>query len=486
MTAQEPLGALETAAALRSGHLDVLELAEQTLEAARGIGQEAGAFAHLLEDLTHEQARAAAERLEEARRTGGEQGLGAALPLLGVPMPIKDLTQIAGAPFEAGSAAMAGNIATVTDGVAQKILDAGTLTVGKTTTPEFGLPGYTEPATGAPARTPWDLRRTAGGSSGGAAVAVAAGIAPLAHGSDGGGSVRIPAACCGIVGVKPSRGVVSPGPYGAEGMGLVTDGVLARSVRDAAAGLDLIAGPRTGDFAPAAKASGGYLAHLESPGAVPQALRIAVLREPLAAETDVHPAALRGLERALDVLRALGHEITEIPAPFGPEDWTAFMPLWTVGAATIPLDAEQESKILELTRWLRERGRAYSGVELAQAFSGVQSLARRTSEAFSPFDVVITPALAGPPAFPDRLQLADGAADFDAQRAFTPWTSTWNMLGAAAIAVPIHREPIDGIELPFGVQLGAARHGDDALLLSLAAQLEAHDPWPLTRLPHAA
>ena len=109
----------------------------------------------------------------------------------------------------------------------------------------------------------------------------------------------------------------------------------------------------------------------------------------------------------------------------------------------------------------------------------MQSLARRTLEAFAEFDVVITPSLAGPPAFPDTLQLADGGADFDAQRAFTPWTSTWNMLGAAAISVPIHREPLEGIELPFGVQLGAARHGEDALLMSLAAQLEAHDPWPL-------
>ena len=150
----EPRGALETAAALRTGELDVRELAERTLESARGAGQEVGAFAHLLEDLTREQAQAAAERLEEARRTGTPQQLAAELPLLGVPMPIKDLTQVAGAPFEAGSAALAGNIATVTDGVAQKILDAGTLTVGKTTTPEFGLPAYTEPATGAPARTP--------------------------------------------------------------------------------------------------------------------------------------------------------------------------------------------------------------------------------------------------------------------------------------------------------------------------------------------
>ena len=481
---ETPRGALGTAAALRTGELDVEDLAERTLEAARSTGAEVGAFAHVLEDLTREQARAVAEQLAESRRTGTVQEFAGRLPLLGVPLPIKDLSQVAGAPFEAGSAALEGNIATVTDGVAQQLLDGGTLTIGKTTTPEFGMPCYTEPATGAPARTPWDLRRTAGGSSGGAAAAVAAGIVPLAHGTDGGGSVRIPAACCGIVGLKPSRGVISPGPHGSEGMGLVTDGILARSVRDTAAGLDLLAGPRVGDFFPAAPAPASYLAALDGGEARSTPLRIGVLGAPLAAETAVHPAAVRGLERALEVLHGLGHELTEIPAPFTPEDWTAFMPLWTVGAASIPLSEEQEGKLLELTRWLRERGRGYSGVDLAQAFAGVQALSRRTLEAFAPFDLVITPSLAGPPARPEELQLAEGGADFDAQRAFTPWTSTWNMLGTAAISVPLHREVVDGTELPFGVQLGATRYGDEPLLLSLAAQLEAHDPWPLVRTPH--
>lgn len=483
MTAPETLGALETAAALRSGELDAREHTEQTLTAAREVGGTVGAFAHVLEDLSRRQAEAAATELETARRTGTLDRLAAERPLLGVPLPIKDLTQIAGEPFEAGSAVLRGNRAEVTDGVAQLLMDAGTVTIGKTSTPEFGMPCYTEPATGAPARTPWDVRRTAGGSSGGAAAAVATGIAPLAHGTDGGGSVRIPAACCGIVGMKPTRGLVSPGPSSGEGMGLVTDGMLARTVRDAALGLDLIAGNRPGDFMPWPRRGDSYLQACEQE---PGHLRIGVLTEPLASEAEAHPAALRGVERAVELLRGLGHETTVVPAPFTAQQWRSFMPLWTVGAATIPLGPEQEAELLELTRWLRQQGREYDGVQLAQALAGVQTIARRTGEAFAEFDVILTPALSGPPAFPEELQLPDGADDFFAQCDFTPWTSGWNITGRAAMSVPVHRERLDGVELPFGVQLGATRPGDEALLLSLAAQLEARDPWPRVTRPAVA
>lgn len=484
----EDLGALELAAALRSGAVDAREHTEAVLARAAERGPAVGAFAHLLTERSRRQADCAAQALGAARSSEAREELARTRPLLGVPLPLKALSRIAGEPFEGGSAALAGMTAEVTDGVAASILEGGTVTIGLTTAPELGLPCYTEPATSAPARTPWDPARIAGGSSGGAAAAVAAGIVPLAHGSDGGGSVRIPASCCGVVGMKPTRGLVSPGPFGAEGFGLVTDGVLARSVRDAAAGLSLIARTRPGDAwpqalpAPGSLVSGGLPSRLlgaASGEARPEALRIGVLTEPLAADCDVHPGALRAVERARTVLEGLGHACTQIPAPYAPPAWRAFMPLWTVGAAAIPLPPEREELLTPYTRWIRERGREYSGVEVAAAFTQMQMLARQVGEAFAPFDVILTPTLAAPPLPPSAFLDLDPEADFDAQCAFTPWTSTWNMTGSAAISVPLHREAVEGRDLPFGVQVGAVRHGDDALLLALAAQLDGADPWPL-------
>lgn len=479
---QEPLGALALAAAIRDGEIDPVEHTEAVLDQARTLGATVGAFAHILTELSLEQAECArthharrgastADAVGDARASGGS--------LLGVPVPIKDLSRIAGQPWSAGSAIMQGTIADVTDGPVQRLLDAGTVTIGKTSTPEFGMPCYTEPAVGAAARTPWDLRRTAGGSSGGAAAAVATGIVPLAHGSDGGGSIRIPAACCGVLGLKPSRGAVSPGPYSSEGPGLVTDGMLARSVADLAAGSDVLFGARPGDAFPAP--AGGSLS--DAVTRPPGSLRIGVLVEPLAIDTEVHPAALRAVDRAVEVIAALGHEIVPVPRPFTPDQWQTFMPLWTVGAAAIDLPPGSDDQLMPLTRWLRDQGRACTGIEVVQAIARLQALARQVAAGFDGLDLVLTPALAAPPAFPEDIQLADPAADFDAQCAFTPWTSTWNMTGRAAMSVPLHREQVDGIELPFGVQLGAVRAGDDALLLQVAAQLERVDPWPLVRRP---
>lgn len=480
MTEIHELTALQLAAALRDGETSAVDVLDHTLERAERLGAQVGAFVALTPELARTQATAA-DRLLAAHRRGEDVDLP---PLLGVPLPIKDLTQVAGVPFESGSAAYRGTVAEADDGVVTLLREAGTVMVGKTTVPELGLPAYTEPDVAPPARTPWDLTRSAGGSSGGAGAAVAAGIVPVAHGNDGGGSIRIPAAACGLVGLKPSRGRVSPGPRGVDGMGLGVNGALTRDVRDTAAVLDVLARHWPGDhyYAPGPD-GGGYLAATERPHT---GLRIGVLTDPVVvAGAPVHPEARRAVDRAAAHLEAMGHHLVPAPVPFTEADWESFMPVWAVGALLAPVPAECEHLLTPLTRWLREVGRGVSGVELAAALGAMQRLTRQAAARWTGVDVILSPTLAQPPAPLGALRDdADPSGDFRAQRAFTPWGSVWNIIGAPAISVPLHWAPAaeGGPVLPFGVMLGA-RTGREDLLLSLAAALEAADPWTGRRPP---
>ncbi len=468
MTEIHELSALELAAAVRSGELSPGEVLDHTLERAERLGREVGAFAHLTPEYARDQSSAATATL----RDGGELP-----PFLGVPVPVKDLTMVKGLPFEAGSAALKGYVAPDDDGVAIRLRDAGTLMVGKTTTPEFGLPPYTEPDVAPPARTPWDPRRSAGGSSGGAAAAVAAGIVPAAHATDGGGSIRIPAAACGLVGLKATRGRVSKGPLGVDGAGLTVDGVVTRTVRDTAAFLDVLSQPWPGDHYLLPGLRDTYLAACDRR---PGPLRIGVLTEPVNVDAaPVHESSLAAVDRAVVLLEELGHEVTTTRVPFSAEEWNHFNPLWAVGALSAPVPPEAEELLVPLTRWMREQGKGYSGVDYAAAVSAVQGLARKAAAVWQGLDVILTPGLATPPPFIGEMRDDnDPAGDFEAQKAYTPWTSPWNMLGAPAITLPLHRAEVDGVTLPFGVQLGAVRLGEEELLLGLAAALEEADPWP--------
>lgn len=476
-------GALAAAAAIREGRTTATALTLATLDRIRERSTDVGAFVYVAEDEALAQADAADRLLAEAAP-------GRPLPpLLGVCCPIKDLNAVAGMPYGAGSRAMAGTVADADDGVVRRFREAGAIIVGKTTVPEFGFPCYTEPDVAAPARTPWDPTRSAGGSSGGAAAAVAAGLVPIAHGSDGGGSIRIPAAACGLVGLKPSRGRVSWGPGGIDGPGLSTNGALTATVRDTALALDVLAPGWPGDVYALPAPRTTFLEACDRP---PESLRIGVLTEPIIVETDVAPGALRAVERASGVLRGLGHHVTPAPRPFPAQRWEAFAAIWSVLALSIPVPDEAELLLTPLTRWLRECGRQVSGVAFATALAATQALARETAQAWDGFDVVLTPTLAQPPAPLGSLRDdADPAGDFAAQCAFTPWTSTYNLTGRPAISLPLHREATPagpgaqgGVELPYGVMLGA-RLGAEELLLSLAAQIEAADPWAhtLPRLP---
>ena len=457
------LTALEVAAAVRDGQATAVEVAEQALRRSVDLGPAFGVFVTVTPDLALAQARALDDRLAR-----GEAG---GMPLLGVPCPIKDLNPVAGVPWELGSAALRGTVAEVDDDIVGWLRGAGTVMVGKTSTPEFGLPCYTEPEGAAPARTPWDSTRSAGGSSGGAAAAVAARIVPLAHGSDGGGSIRIPASACGLVGLKVSRGRISPGRLREPGPGLATDGVLSRTVRDTAVALDVLAGPRPGDTYYAPPLDGTFLGACERE---PGPLRVGLLTAPvIAADAPVHPACVRAAEQTAQLLESLGHRIDSAPVPFPAERWQAFQALWAVGALSVPLGPGQELALRPLTRWLREQGRAVTGLAHAQALAAVQRLTREVAGAWDGFDVILTPTLAQPPALIGQLRNDDDpAADFAAQTRFTPWTSVSNLTGRPAISLPLHTASLDGVELPIGVMLGGS-FGREDLLLAVAAALEA-------------
>jgi amidase len=461
------LTGLELASAIRRRELSPVEITDRTLERAEQIGPQVGAFVTLTPDLARDQARAA----EKLVAHGGDVP-----PLLGVPCPIKDLTMVAGVPFGAGSAAFADVVAPIDDGMTTALRDAGTIMVGKTTTPEFGLPCYTEPDIAAPARTPWDLSRSAGGSSGGAAAAVAAGIVPVAQGSDGGGSIRIPASACGLVGLKPSRGRVSPGPYGVDGAGLAIGGALTRDVRDTAVMLDVLSKRWPGDSYVLPGPETTFLDACDRP---PDALRIGVLTEPvIAPEATVDQACLDAVTETAELLTELGHAVEYAQPPFPAERWDAFGALWAVMALQAPVQPGDEDRLVPLTRWLRERGRAVSGVEYANAVVEVQLITREVASAWAPYDVILSPTLARLPARIGELRNdADPAADFQAQCEYTPWTSVWNLTGRPAISLPLHRTEEAGVTLPVGVMLGAGL-GEDETLLSLATQLEAASPWP--------
>lgn len=482
--------ALEIAAAVRRGEVSAVEVTTAALGRAERFGPAVGAFVELTPDLALAQARGVDEAV--ARGDGGDGISG--LELAGVPVPVKDLNQVAGVPLRAGSRVLAAQpiIPEVDDGTVVRLRDAGSVMIGKTATPEFGFPPYTEPRTGpggaiVAARTPWDLRRGAGGSSGGAAAAVAAGIVPVAHASDGGGSIRIPAASCGIVGFKPSRGLVSTGPWGVDGNGLATQGVVSRTVLDTALALDVLGrgwpgdGPRAG--------TGGLLAAAldgDDVGAV-RGLRVGILTTPVVAgDAVVHPEAVAAAERAARTLEAGGAVVASAPVPFTPQEWLAFMPLWSVGALTLPVPDEAEELLEPLTRWLREVGRSVSGADYARAVADAQRVARQVATAWDAFDVVVTPSLAGPPAVVGSIRNdADPARDFSDQKRFTPWTSIANIAGVPSVSLPVHRAVIDGVELPFGAML-TGRLGQDGALLAVARHLELADPWPAPPSPTQA
>jgi amidase len=458
------LTAVEQGELVRCGDVSPLELTEHYLERADRLDS-VGAFV----TLTPERARKRAQDLAEAREGGS--------PLFGVPTAIKDLNLTAGVRTTFGSAAFADFVPDVSDGVTESIEAAGMVSLGKTNTPELGSPCYTEPDIAPPAVTPWDRTRTAGGSSGGAAAAVAAGLVPVAQGSDGGGSIRIPASCCGLVGLKPTRGRISGHPMYGDPVGLATAGPIARTVRDAAAMLDVLAGRRVGDPAWAPPPSGTFLAACDRE---PGQLRVARFITPVITDTPVDAECLRAWEDASGLLEALGHEVVDVPVPIPRAAVPVFETCWAVLTALAVVPPEREHLLRPLTRWLAAQGRAVSAPEFGRAIAELRRHAAAALTALAPYDAVLTPTLATPPLPVGAMRDDDDpAADFAAQKAFTPWSSAWNVTGMPAVSLPLHWTP-DG--LPVGVML-AARPAEEELLLALSAQVEVAAPWADRRPP---
>jgi amidase len=463
------LTALEQAAAIRRREISPLQLTDHYLARIERLSGEVGAFVTVTADAARRQARDA----ERAGASGAATAAGELGPLHCLPSAIKDLNLVAGVPAKLGSAAYDDFVAPVDDHVVALLRAAGVISLGKTNTPEFGLPCYTEPDVAPPARTPYDLTRSAGGSSGGAAAAVAAGLVPLAQGSDGGGSIRIPASACGLVGLKPSRGRVSGGPMSAEIAGLAVNGPLARTVRDAAALLDVMSAPMTGEpsWAPPLPAGETFLGHAER---APGRLRIGRYAHPVIADARVDPDCLAAYDEASELLAELGHDVVDVDPPLDPGLVPTFEVVWAVSAAGIPCPPDREDRLRPLTRWLRDRGRATSAPEFTAAIGALQAASREGLTRLSAYDAILSPTLAQPPALIGALRDdADPARDFANQKAFTPFTAVANVTGQPAINLPLHWT--DG-GLPIGVML-AGRQYDEATLLALGAQLEAARPW---------
>ncbi|HEX7356033.1 MAG TPA: amidase [Mycobacteriales bacterium] len=463
MTELHDLTALEQAAAIRTREISPVELTEHYLARIDRHSADLGAFVTVIPERALDQAKAAA-----AAVAAGDD----LPPLHGVPTAIKDLNATAGVRTTLGSAAFADWVPDYDDNVVVRLREAGTISLGKTNTPEFGLPCYTEPDVAPPARTPWDTTRSAGGSSGGAGAAVAAGLVPFAQGSDGGGSVRIPSSVCGLFGIKPTRGRIGAGPRGNEVTGLSTAGPMARTVADAAAMLDAMAGMQPGDpqWAPALPPGETFLGHASQE---PGRLRIGRFRDNLLG-APVDPACVTAWEEATALLTDLGHEVVEVPVPALGSLYDAFTVLWSGNAAAIPLAPAQEEQVRPLTRMLRERGAGFSAADFIRAVGSIQIAAREHLRRIWAYDAVLTPTLAQLPAPVGGLRDDEQPThDFAAQGAFTPFTAMFNTTGQPAVNVPLHRTP-EG--LPVGVQL-VGRSADEVTLIRLSAQLEAARPW---------
>lgn len=474
------LSAVQLRDSLRSGELSARETTAHYLARIESRNRLLGAFLTVTAEQAMADADAADARFARLRRgssvsrSGPRAGEG--VPLLhGMPVAFKDLTDVAGVVTTHGSAALDHKPALTDAALVTTLKTAGVVSLGKTQVPEFGLTAYSENRIAPPSRNPHAPSRSSGGSSGGSAAAVAAGLLPFAPGSDGGGSVRIPAAACGLVGLKPGRGVVASGESSGDPARLVAAGPLARSVADAALLMDALAAT-PGDT------------YLDSVGHEPRPLRIGMtLDSPWSITFPFTPEAeaLDALRVGMELLERAGHRVTEAAVRYDNRYPAAFTTAWTAAIGTARISPHREALLAPLTRTFRRRAQQRSAAKLNEALAFLRQFERDTVAQYGQWDLILMPTLAQTPRpvgwftgaahGDDRWPAAEWAGDADGdyrkQCEYAPWSSMVNVCGLPAITIPVHwTGGGPGQSLPMGIQLvGPA--GSERLLLQVAAQL---------------
>jgi amidase len=456
----------ELAALVKSGELSARELVQASLDRIAELNPTLNAFVDVF----------AEEALAEADGIGPDDPR----PFAGVPIAIKNNRAVAGKRLTFASNFVGDFLAPYDHNVVRRLKAAGFVIVGTTTLPEWGILPTTETARFGPTRNPWDQSRTPGGSSGGSGAAVASGMVPIAHANDGGGSTRIPAACNGLVGLKPQRGRISLAPEVGH-MLLVQDGVLTRTVRETAELLDLLAGYELGDMTWAPPASEPFA---NAVGREPGKLRIAMSALSPVPEAPVDPVAVQAMQDAGALLESLGHEVVEADPPWARPELSAvftasFGPAVCTQIKLAEMIAGREATAddMEPLSWaLFQLCKSINSIDALAAELQLHGVGRELVTWISQYDVLLTPALAEAPVTLgtlDPLNADDPMGAFTRSAAFTPFTPPLNISGAPAISLPLYQRE-DG--LPLGVQLIGQPAGE-AALLSLSAQLEAAHPW---------
>jgi amidase len=456
----------ELAASVRSGEITARELVQASLDRIEEVNPQVNAFVDVF--------------AEDALAEAGAIGPGDPRPFAGVPIAIKNNRGVAGKRLTLAADFTGDFLAPFDHNVVQRLKAAGFVIVGTTTLPEWGILPVSQARRFGPTNNPWDLGRTPGGSSGGSGAAVASGMVPIAHANDGGGSTRIPAACCGLVGLKPQRGRISLAPEAGESF-LVQDGVLTRTVAETAQLLDILSGQVLGDASWAPPPADPFAARAASE---PGRRRIALTTLPPVPDAQVDPVCAKAAHDAAALLESLGHEVVEADPPWQDaaliDTFTAnFGPALSTQIAFFGMvnGREPAADDMEPLSWaIYQLSKGIDSVQASLATFQLQAVARALVTWLAGYDFVITPALAEAPVKHDTIDpcSADPMADFARSSRFTPFLAPMNITGSPAISLPLYHR--DDLDLPVGVQVIGQPAGEGELL-ALAAQLEAALPW---------